>query len=144
MGNCPVVYWLRLHTFTAKGAGSIPGQGTKIPQHSPTDKNKQKQPISYGSRVPKLNFHTPRKLCALPASCHRGPALRLRDVRDPRHCVGTWVLSQATRAPATPLGVENENQTRSVLITPQLGYINHIFCILCFFGCTTQPEGLVP
>ena len=27
-----VVYWLRLCTFTAKGAGLIPGWGTKIPQ----------------------------------------------------------------------------------------------------------------
>lgn len=30
--NFLVVQWLRLHTFTAKGAGSIPGQGAKIPQ----------------------------------------------------------------------------------------------------------------
>ena len=26
------VQWLGLHTFTAKGVGSVPGQGTKIPQ----------------------------------------------------------------------------------------------------------------
>ena len=26
-----VVQWLRLHTFSAVGLGSIPGQGTKIP-----------------------------------------------------------------------------------------------------------------
>ena len=24
--------WLGLHTFTAEGVGSVPGQGTKIPQ----------------------------------------------------------------------------------------------------------------
>ena len=29
-----MVQWLGLCTFTAKGAGSIPGQGTKIPQAS--------------------------------------------------------------------------------------------------------------
>ena len=26
------VQWLRLHTSTARGVGSIPGQGSKIPQ----------------------------------------------------------------------------------------------------------------
>ena len=30
--NSLVVQWLGLHVFTAKGMGSIPGQGTKIPQ----------------------------------------------------------------------------------------------------------------
>ena len=28
-GNSLVVQWLGLHTFTAEGLGSIPGQGTK-------------------------------------------------------------------------------------------------------------------
>ena len=28
----PSSQWLRLCTFTAEGPGSIPGQGTKIPQ----------------------------------------------------------------------------------------------------------------
>ena len=32
MGNSLVVQWLGLSTFTAEGLGSIPGQGTKIPQ----------------------------------------------------------------------------------------------------------------
>ena len=32
VGNSLVVQWLGLHTFTAEGAGSIPGWGTKIPQ----------------------------------------------------------------------------------------------------------------
>ena len=30
--NSLVVQWLGLHAFTAKGVGSVPGQGTKIPQ----------------------------------------------------------------------------------------------------------------
>ena len=32
LGNSLVVQWLGLCVFTAKGPGSIPGQGTKIPQ----------------------------------------------------------------------------------------------------------------
>ena len=32
LGNFLVVWWLRCHTSTAKGTGSIPGQGAKIPQ----------------------------------------------------------------------------------------------------------------
>ena len=32
LGNSLVVQWLGLSAFTAKGTGSIPGQGTKIPQ----------------------------------------------------------------------------------------------------------------
>ena len=32
LGNSLVVQWLGLRTFTAKVVGSIPGQGTKIPQ----------------------------------------------------------------------------------------------------------------
>ena len=32
LGNSLVVQWLGLHAFTAKGMGSIPSQGTKIPQ----------------------------------------------------------------------------------------------------------------
>ena len=31
-GNSLAVQWLGLHAFTAKGPGSIPGWGTKIPQ----------------------------------------------------------------------------------------------------------------
>ena len=31
-GNSLVVQWLRLHTSIARGTGSIPSQGTKIPQ----------------------------------------------------------------------------------------------------------------
>ena len=32
LGNSLVVQWLGLRAFTAEGSGSIPGQGTKIPQ----------------------------------------------------------------------------------------------------------------
>ena len=41
LGNSLVVRWLELCAFTAEGAGSIPGQGTKIPkatQHSQKEK----------------------------------------------------------------------------------------------------------
>ena len=41
MGNSLAVEWLRLSTFTLKGPGSSPGQGTKISlgvQHSPKKK----------------------------------------------------------------------------------------------------------
>ena len=31
-GNSLAAQWLGFHTFTAKGVGSVPGQGTKIPQ----------------------------------------------------------------------------------------------------------------
>ena len=32
MGNSQAVQWLGLCAFTVEGLGSIPGQGTKIPQ----------------------------------------------------------------------------------------------------------------
>ena len=31
-GDSLVVQWLEFHTLTAEGPGSIPGQGTNIPQ----------------------------------------------------------------------------------------------------------------
>ena len=31
-GNSLVAQWLELRAFTAEGAGSIPGRGTKVPQ----------------------------------------------------------------------------------------------------------------
>ena len=46
-----MVQWLRLHTFNARGTGSIPGQGTKIPHtswHSQKIKHK-KRTKSYNS-----------------------------------------------------------------------------------------------
>ena len=41
-GNSPVVQWLGLCTFTAKGPGSIPGWGTKIPQAMRCGQRKKK------------------------------------------------------------------------------------------------------
>ena len=32
LGNSLAVHWLGFRTFTAEGAGSIPGRGTKTPQ----------------------------------------------------------------------------------------------------------------
>ena len=40
--NSLVVRWLGLHTFTAEGVGSIPGQGTKILQVMWHGQNKTK------------------------------------------------------------------------------------------------------
>ena len=41
--NSLVVQWLGLHAFTAEGAGSIPGRGTKIPQASQHGQKKKKR-----------------------------------------------------------------------------------------------------
>ena len=41
-GNSLVVQWLGLYSFTAKGQGSIPGRGTKIPQVKWHDKRGKK------------------------------------------------------------------------------------------------------
>ena len=38
IGNFLVVQWLGLGAFTAKGPGSIRGEGTKIPQATWSDK----------------------------------------------------------------------------------------------------------
>ena len=37
-----MVQWLGLHTFTAEGASSIPGQGAEIPQATLQQKKKKK------------------------------------------------------------------------------------------------------
>ena len=42
MGNSLVVQWLGLRAFTAKGAGSTPGQGTKILQTTSCGQKKKK------------------------------------------------------------------------------------------------------
>ena len=42
-GNSLAVQWLGLHTLTAKGPGSIPGQGTKTPQAARCSKKKKKE-----------------------------------------------------------------------------------------------------
>ena len=41
-GNSLVVQWLGLLAFTAEGTGSIPGQGTKIPQDAWHGQKKKK------------------------------------------------------------------------------------------------------
>ena len=48
-GNSLAVQWLGLHAFTAEGAGSIPGQGTKILQAEwrSKKKNKNKNPHTF-------------------------------------------------------------------------------------------------
>ena len=38
-----MVQWLGLHTLIAEGPGSIPGQGTKIPQSNSSSKKKKKK-----------------------------------------------------------------------------------------------------
>ena len=45
--NSLAVQWLGLRAFTAKGPGSIPGRGTKIPQTTWHGKEKKK-PLSFG------------------------------------------------------------------------------------------------
>ena len=42
-GNFLVVQWLGFHTFTAKGTGSIPSRGIKIPQASWPGQNQTKK-----------------------------------------------------------------------------------------------------
>lgn len=46
LGVCLVVQWLGLGTFIAKGLGSIPGQGTKIPQDTWHGQKLEKKKIS--------------------------------------------------------------------------------------------------
>ena len=49
MGDSLVVHWLGFHAFTAKGPGSIPGQGTKILKASKVTKKQtnKKTPHNY-------------------------------------------------------------------------------------------------
>ena len=60
IGNSPVVQWLGLHTFTVKGPGSIPGQGTKIlhscmvrPKNKTKPKNKQSRVNQHLGKIPR-------------------------------------------------------------------------------------------
>ena len=51
-GNSLAAQWLGLHAFTAEGAGSIPGWGTKILQavqhgQSPPKNNSKKNPLLF-------------------------------------------------------------------------------------------------
>ena len=43
MGTSLAVQWLEVFPFTAEGVGSIPGQGTKIPQAAHAAKKKKKK-----------------------------------------------------------------------------------------------------
>ena len=54
IGNSLVVQWLGLCAFTAEGQGSVPGQGTKIPQakwHGQKKKKKKKLHNEYGEKL---------------------------------------------------------------------------------------------
>ena len=50
-GNSLVVQWLGLRTFTAEGAGSIPGQGIKIPQAVWHGQKKKKKLVEFTREV---------------------------------------------------------------------------------------------
>ena len=43
--NSLAVQWVGLHSFTAKGKGSIPGRGTKVPQAKGHGQKKKKKSI---------------------------------------------------------------------------------------------------
>ena len=50
MGNSLVVQWLGLLTFTPKCLGSIPGQGSKIPQGAGPSQNHNNEGATQCSR----------------------------------------------------------------------------------------------
>ena len=50
-----MVQWLGLHAFTAEGPGSIPGQGTKIPQAVSRGQKKKKKSRFYPERYGQLS-----------------------------------------------------------------------------------------
>ena len=52
-----MVQWLRLHTFTTRGTGSIPGWGPKTLLHDTAQKTKKRQKLEFDP-------HTTRKLTA--------------------------------------------------------------------------------
>ena len=57
-GNSFAVHWLGLCTFTDEGEGSIPGQGTKIPQDTRHgQKKKKKKKIFKKKRKNWNSFH---------------------------------------------------------------------------------------
>ena len=43
IGTYLAVWWLRLHTSTARGRGLIPGLGTKIPQAAQLSKTRKEE-----------------------------------------------------------------------------------------------------
>ena len=61
--NSLVVQWLGLHTLTAKGTGSIPGRGTKLPQAILQAKKKMGKKITTGREVAELFFAGDRIIC---------------------------------------------------------------------------------
>ena len=71
-GTSLVVQWLRLHTSSAVGLGSIPGQGTKIlhiTRHSQKKKKKKKPPLPQRGETNKVTLIiAPSLLSGL--SCH--------------------------------------------------------------------------
>ena len=56
LGNSLAVQGLGLHTFTAEGLGSIPGQGTKILQAVPGKKKKSLTQEGYKGVVPRSDW----------------------------------------------------------------------------------------
>ena len=51
MGNSLAVKWLEFCAITAEGLGSIPGQGTKIPQASWHGQKKQKKQVQRNKQI---------------------------------------------------------------------------------------------
>ena len=76
-GNSLAIRWLGLHALTAKGPGSIPGQGTKIPQAcklcgaAKKQTNKRPQNIhrepgtALGNKMGAPKWKYPLKMCEL-------------------------------------------------------------------------------
>ena len=54
-----VIQWLRLCAFTAQGVGSIPGQGTEIPQAASGAKKERKKKKRESERK-KTNLQLPK------------------------------------------------------------------------------------
>ena len=64
MGTFLVVQWLRLHAPNAGGTGSIPGQGTKIPQAT--------EQLSPQARTREFK-HCSERPCMMQQSSHKDP-----------------------------------------------------------------------
>ena len=50
-GTSLAIQWLGLYTFTAKGLGSIPGRGTKIPQVVQDGQKKKEEKTLFSKRI---------------------------------------------------------------------------------------------
>ena len=89
-GNSLVGQWLGLSTLIAKGPGSIPGWGTKIPQavwHGPKKKKNARKPTTGAAGIPREgeNFITSRKKLFLReshVSCERQHHLKALSFID--------------------------------------------------------------